>query len=142
VGLDMVEFREGVWRRKGTALTFKRAKVSYVTQSRSLGLADLPVDQNVFKDPGGRFHDNSERYVTCFLREIWGATKPVQNTANSRANKTGDLSEAVDGREGCDEKRSSDCSVRTSNVPHPLSTETKRIGLQARKSLVCSTHGG
>ena len=35
----------------------------------SICLADLPVDQNVLEDPGGRFHDNNERYVICFLHE-------------------------------------------------------------------------
>ena len=82
-------------------------------------LADLLVDQNVLEDPGGRFHDNNERYAICFLHESWDATKHVQNTANSRTDKTGDLSEAVDGREGCDERsqRSSDCSVTALQVP-------------------------
>jgi len=50
--------------------------------------------------------------VLCFLHYSWNATKTFQHTANSRTKKTGDSSEAFDGRGGCGERsqRSSDCS--------------------------------
>ena len=80
-----------------------------------ISLADPPADQNVLEDPGGWFRNrnNNERYVLCFLHYSWNANRTLQSTANSRTKKTGDSSEAFDGREGCDERlqRSGDCSV-------------------------------